>query len=368
MATNAGNEFFYLNVCCDAGAYRIMRFGPDGFPDPASPVVDDRNMPAETLSVAWPSAIRVESGKVMLFGSRYVNNRWADVALWDSDDGQKFAYRGIVLASAADEPMGIGPGQVFYDASSARPFKMIYLVRDTPVGTTLRLATSTDGNSWEREHVVMTATEPWEKTGLAPSWVLELSTGEWALFYNAYETVNVAHAAVATAATPAGPFTNKQRILAATQHRVAVLRGKRNSSQIRVAGELRIGEPYVLRADDGSAIEPVVPIKQTGNVVSLSRPLVGDYQSAELAHIAASKPDASFVREHPDGTFSGIFTGYGHFDGALSEYTFRVRSPSLCGPWAIEPAGLAFHPRTPQLLSSAENPTSIIEGNALQRG
>lgn len=355
---------YYLNVCCEGQRYRIMRFGPDGRPDPAAPVIGEENLPADAAGTAWPSAIRVR-GRVYLYASRLVAGTWADVALWESQDGRSFLYRGPVLAALPSEIQGIGPAQVFYDPAGERPFRMVYLVRGAPPSGGIALASSEDGVHWRREGTVLEPSEPWEAAGVSPSWVMRLSDGRWALFYHAYETRDLARAAVALAPGSEGPFSGKSVILSPVPSRVPVVApARRGSSRLRVpeGHPVRLGEPYVLKGDGEARAEPVVPRRRRGAVVELDRPLEASHRPGTMAHVGSRKVDPSVVTENPDGSFSGVFTGYGQFGNLTSEYTFRVSSPRLGGPWRVEPAGLAFEPWFPAGRASTENPTIVLEG------
>ncbi|OZI40941.1 hypothetical protein CEG14_04120 [Bordetella genomosp. 1] len=268
---------------------------------------------------------------------------------------------GSVFAPNASEPQGIGPAQVFYDGSSARPFKMIYLVRGTPVGTTLRLADSTDGQNWTRVGDVLTSTEPFEATGVSPSWVFQNENGEWVLLYHAYESLDKAHAAIAYAPSLGTPFANKKIIYSPDGKQHAVSGALKSSNVATVSGTVLIGQPHVLRANDGSAMEPVIPVKQVGTTVYFDRPLLAAYPSGTMASVLRNKVDPSYVVKEADGTYMAYFTGYGQFPGVLSEYTARFRSPALTGPWTAAKDGFGFQPWAPDSILSTENPAAVIQ-------
>lgn len=356
-------ELFFLNVCCDTGGsgkYRIARFGADGLQNPPTPVIHANNIGAGISGVAWPSALKVGE-EVWIYASRLGGSGWWDVGLWkSSDDGKTFSLYGATLTPDSTESAGVGPAQVFYDDSSPRPFKMIYLVRGTPVGTKLRLADSADGQTWARVGDVLTASEPFEAIGVSPSWVMKLDSGEWALYYHGYETFDKAHAVVATAASIGEQFTAKSVIYSPDGRQNPVSDGAKFTNFATVSGTVLLGQPHVLRATDSSTTEPVVPIRQIGTVVYFDRPLMASYTSATLASVIKSKVDPSYVERLADGTYAGFFTGYGQYPGVLSEYTQRFVSPTALGPWTPAKDGFAFQPWSPASLLSTENPTAII--------
>jgi hypothetical protein len=83
-----------------------------------------------------------------------------------------------------------------------------------------------------------------------------------------------------------------------------------------------------------------------------------------MTHIAAAKVEASYVWETPTG-WRGIFTGYGHYEGLQTEYTFTASAPTCAGPWRVEPSGLAFQPWLPENTGSLENPTPLVDASRL---
>lgn len=362
-ASSWAGEQFFLNVCCDAGGsgkYRIARFGADGIQNPPTPVIHANNIGAGISGVAWPSALKVGE-EVWIYASRLGGSGWWDVGLWkSSDDGKTFSLYGAALTPDSSEPEGVGPAQVFYDGSSPRPFKMIYLVRGSPVGTKLRLADSVDGQAWTRVGDVLTASEPFEATGVSPSWVMKLDSGEWALYYHGYETVDKAHAVVATAASIGDQFAAKSVIYSPDGRQNSISGGAKFTNFATVSGTVLLGQPHVLRATDGSAMEPVVPIRQIGTVVYFDRPLMASYTNATLASVIKNKVDPSYIERQADGTYAGFFTGYGQYPGVLSEYTQRFLSPTALGPWTPAKDGFAFQPWSPASLLSTENPTAVI--------
>jgi hypothetical protein len=343
-----------------------MRLRSDGIPDPTTPVIHSGNWgPGGVVHVAWVSAFRL-ADRVRLYASRYLNDRWNDVAVWESfDDGRTFEFVGVVFNPARGEVHGIGPAPVHHDLASARPWKMIYLVRGnqvSTVGTAFKLATSADGLSWQAKRRVLTASETYEAFGMSPSYVTRRSNGEWVLFYQAYETQWLGWPVVATAKSAEGPFRNKRIIM--QPDGVRHLNGRGSRSRRCITGDfgsVNIGVPHVLRRNDKTAMEVVVPVAQSGHVVDLERRLTKKYDPGELVPLTTAKIDPSYATERADGCWDGIFTGYGLFDDIPTEYTFRVHARCLQGPWTPEPTGLAFQPVYPETLLSLENPTPLID-------
>jgi hypothetical protein len=351
---------FFLNAFGNNNRYTILRFDGDRSPSPVRSIIGPNN-DGGAGAVAWPSGFKV-NGKERVYASRRFNGKWTDVGIWESSDGQNFAFVGPALAASSDEPGGIGPAQIYYAEGEPRPFKMVYLVRGEPVGTSVALATSEDGLSWQRAGIVYRATQPWEATGIAPSFVARANDGTWVLTLNAYETIDKAHAAIATSSSPNGPFTNPLRIMEPVPSRATVTGARRMVAYAQISGPVRLGEPHILRSSNPVAMEAVTPTKIVGSTVYFDRPLSSDFGSvADLVHTGFSKVDPSYIWQMADGSWRGYWTGYGAIQNVVSEYTFEVTAPSLEGPWSIVPSGFPFKPWMAEGLSSTENPTPLIE-------
>ena len=346
----------------DGVRYTLMRYeGRDAVPP--SSIVGPGN-DGGAVHVAWPSAFQV-NGSTRVYGSRYYNNQWRDIACWTGPKSGPFAFSGIALTANVNEPNGIGPSQVYFDAAAARPWKMVYLVRNAiGTGHRLALADSADGLAWERRGPVMTASESYEAAGFSPSHVMRDNDGTWALFYQAYQSLTQGPAAIALAPTSSGPFGNKQIIFQPTGITHAVSNGRRLTSTATVnsGGPVRVGEPYVIRLLAGGGLQVTLPTRQVGTTVYFEEFLLADYVSGvELAHIARNKIDPSYATQRPDGSWRGIFTGYGLWSDLITEYTFNVEAPQVSGPWTITPGRVSFNPWNLPTLLSAENPTPVVE-------
>lgn len=360
LCSPAGAETFYLNANGASGKYNIVRF-VDGVASPPSPIIGPlaNNAGAGIVHAAWPSAFKLPNGKTRVYASRHNGSYWSDIGYWESTDGVSFALVGAALAHDATEPYGIGPSQVYFVPGEARPWHMVYVVRNAAQsGTVIALADSETGEagSWTRVGTVLESSEPWEAFGVTPSFVVESSPGTWTLFYQGYRDAMYGPAAIAQASSPKGPFTNKRVIMWPSQHEMT-LNATRFADSGTVTGTVRIGDPYILRTT--GALEVVTPVRQEGNRVWFDRPLFGTYVDGEMDHLLKNKIDPSYVQKEPDGTWSGAFTGYGVWQGVLNEYTFRVTAPSIEGPWTIGD-GVPFSPWYPEGLSSTENPAPVV--------
>lgn len=348
-----------LNVY-DGARYTVMQY-VGGQAVPPVPIIGPHNN-AGAVHVAWPSAFKLPSGTRVVYASRYTTS-WSDVGRWSSTDGVAYSWAGISFAANATEPHGIGPGQVYYDPSRPRPWLMAY-ARRTAAGSADRidLADSADGVTWARVGPLLKIDKEYEAAGLVPSNITRANDGTWVLFYHAYRTLDQAVAAFATAPTSVGPFSNKTLIMEPSGVVHAISGGVRLSSTATVTGNVKIKEPYVLRRIGGGGLQIAWPIKQIGQTVYFDDPFLADYSTnSEIAHIARNKVDPSLTVQAADGSWSGIWTGYGMFSGMTIEYTFRVQAPQLAGPWTISKADVPFNPWNRASLMSAENPSCVIE-------
>lgn len=355
----AADPIFYLNAH-GGSRYTIGRY-VGSVPSPTRPVIDARNDGGST-GVAWPTAFKLTNGTTRIFASRTVDGKWSDVGVWAAQDGVDFTFEGIALSANPEEPSGIGPSTLAYKAGDATPWKMIYLVRSAPIGSTFVVADSVSGaaGTWTRRGIAMSASEPWEAAGITPSYIfMDAGSGKWVLLYHAYETVQRAYAAMATADNPEGPYNNKRILMAPIGSRILISGGAKGTNFASVPVSPILGHPYVLRQASPLAIEVVVPTKYIDGIVYFDRPLIGSYPSGEMAHVATNKVDPSFVSMREDGTWHGIWTGYGQYDGVTSEYTFEVSAPRVEGPWTVMSNGVAFEPWTPFGVLSTENPTPV---------
>jgi hypothetical protein len=359
LATPAAADRFILNGS-SGQRYSLFQFSDDGVANPPSPIVDVYNS-GGAQHVAWPSGFVLTSGATRIYASRNISGRWSDIAYWSSADGLTYTLGGVALSSAAGEPHGIGPGQVYYDKTEPAPWKMVFLVRDGVTGTQMHLADSLDGIAWTRRGLVFQTTEVWESGGVSPSWMMRSHAGEIVLFYQAYRSANTGPAAVARAASWGAMFGAKRIIMEPTEKSYQVTNAQRLTTTATVPGAVDIGVPHVMRQNDGMGLEVIVPIRQNGSTVWFDRPLLASYTvNSTLAHVGRKKVDPSFLRQHEDGSWSGIFTGYGQFPGVTSEYTFFVWSPNLETPFvAVAGNGVPFSPWHVGGFASMENPALI---------
>lgn len=355
------DALFILNAY-DGTRYTIMRYeGREAVPP--TPVIGAQNDGGAT-HVAWPSAFRFPNGTVRIYASRFYSGTWRDIVYWEAADGLNFTWGGVALAMWPVEPYGIGPAQVYYDADDVvSPWKMVYLVRGpTGPGTRIDLADSSDGRVWQRRGQVFTASQPFEASGVAPTWVTKLIDGSWALFYEAYQTLTFVPAAVAASATSAGPFTNQRVIHQPNGIVHSVSGGRQFTTTAQVSGQARLNEPHVIRRMAGGGTQATVPTRQVGATLYFAEPLHADYlSSVELAHAFRNKISPSYAEQIADGTWRGHWTGYGHWPDTNLEYTVSVEAPSLDGPWSVTPGPVPFSPWNLATLWSAENPTPVMD-------
>lgn len=350
---------FYLNAS-GGSRYTIGRYC-DGVASPPQPVIGTAN-DGGAGGVAWPSAFRVNGAKTRVYASRYVSGRWSDLSLWEAPDEKNFALAGQAVTALPSEPHGIGPAAFAFAPGRTRPWVSLFTVRNTQAGFTIGAADSISGDAgdWQRAGTALSVSESWEAYGICPSYLFfDDVSSKWTLVYHAYETANLAHAAMATAGSPLGPFVEKTKIASPTNSRFAFV-GAQGAGFATAAQAPLLGQPYVLRQALPGAMEVIVPVRYQDGVVYFDRPLIGNYPSGEMAHVAASKIDPSFVERLPDGCWRGLWTGYGQYPGVLSEYTFEVRAASLAGPWSFADAGMAFQPWTSFGILSTENPAPLV--------
>lgn len=356
------SEVFILNAY-EGTRYTLMRYeGREAVP--VAPIVGAHN-DGGVVNVAWPSAFRFSDGAVRVYASRYYNNQWRDIAYWHAPAGSTtFSFGGIALAANGAEPYGICPAHIYYDATdTANPWKMVYLVRGASgPGNRIDLADSADGLTWTRRGQVFTASQPFEAAGVAPTWVTQQTDGSWAMVYEAYQTLNFTPGAVAVAATSSGPFINQRVIFPPNSTAHTISGGAPRTNTATVTGQVRLGEPHLLRNATSGAIQLVLPTRQEGTTLYFDDPLFDDFSAnSELAHIARNKVSPSYIRQAPDGSWTGAFTGYGQWPGVLTEYVFLGAAPTLDGPWEITQAPLPFPPWTAAGRLSTENPAPLID-------
>lgn len=356
-APNA-ESVFYLNAKGASDRYHILRFTGDGLAVPPQPVIGSHN-DGGAAHVAWPSALRLPNGRIRLYASRHNGARWSDVCAWESADGIGCEFIRPVLDASVNRNRTVARSRVYFVNGAARPFKMVYADGEAPLAKQINLATSIDGLEWRPEGVVCQAVEPQEAAGMSPIFVTDAGDGRWALFYQAFETLQTAHAVMAVGPSPDGPFREKSIIMSPIASAAMLTNLRRLTNSATVDGEVRLGEPYVLRSLDPPAVEPVVPIARHADLLYFDRPLCSDFGTrAELRHIGFRKANPSFVWATANG-WSGYWTGHGQFEGFLSEYTFAANAPRLEGPWTVQPTGIVFSPWTAEGFRSTENPVPV---------
>lgn len=347
---------WYLNATGPSAPYQIWALDDDGTPKTVAPVIAP---PAGALHVAWPSAIQV-GATIRVYASAYIGG-WNVVRLWTSSDGITFTDQGTVFAADTSEPYGVGPAHVTYDPSLATPWSLFYLVRSASgPGPSIAVATSADGITWARQGVVLTASLPEEAGGLSMTYACRRANGDYVMVYHGYSADHSKGVAlIAEASSPTQPFTGKT-IVKTFDGFTTTITGSagENTGTVPSGVTVSLGIPLLARA--GGTKETIVAKRQDGTRVWFDRPLLNSYSAGELHSMARNKVDLSYIREMPDGTWTGIFTVYGPASGVLAEYTTEGAASSLTSPWSYTGTGLRFTPWLPATASSMENPVPLV--------
>lgn len=367
MAASAIAEpIWYLNTNGIAKKYTISRF-VGGNPDPVSPVIWPSGSGFDSTHIAWPTAVDINGG-VWVYATGYDGGKWGAVGLWKSLDGKNFTRHGPVLTAGVGEPYGIGMSHILYDPEdTSAPFKMWFSIRSARgPATAIGYATSADGESFTRRGTAMPASESTESTGITVDNVCQMANGDWALFYTAFPNINQASARIATASSPAGPFSGKQTIFDPDGTVVSILTGAlRRSTVLSVASpsEVNVGQSFVIIDGPQEEVEVVTVEWIEGDIIRLTAPLSYNQSGRTMASLQRNKISPSWAAENPDGTWRGIFTSFGHSPSIMSEYTFPVKADSLNGPWVLDLDAVspAHEPWAPQMWYSTENP-SLLRG------
>jgi hypothetical protein len=365
IAPAAQATTWYLNAQGPSTPYQLWAFGDDGLPLHAAPVITP---PPGAQHVAWPIAIRVGT-EVRVYASIY-DGGWNKLRLWTSTDGLSFTDRGTVFAADGDEPFGIGPAHIMYDAST---YVMYYAVRSASgPSPDIAIATSTDGLTWARQGVAISASLPEEAGGLSMSYACRMADGNYALFYHGYNSdLSKAVALVATSSNPIGSFGNRTIIKSWDGFSTTITgtagEGTGNvassggtvgaaGEDVAVSATVPIGIPLLI--NDASR-ETIVVKRQDGDRVWFDRPLLSAHSAAPIVSMARNKVDISHARQLPDGTWRGIFSLYNPVGAIAAEYTTEASAPALTGPWQWSGTGLRFQPWLPGVKYSLENPTPL---------
>lgn len=325
------------------GRYQVFEFTDDG--RPFRPI-------SGAHAVAWPSGIRVGE-QIFVYGVENVSGKWDRVRLFSSSSGAAYQDQGVVFSADATEPHGIGPATVSYDGAV---YRLYYLIRGAAgPGAKIGLATSLDGKTFVRQDTAYVAgTEA--AGGLAVSYACS-DEGQNYLLIHAYSSdLSTATSIVATAPTPDGPYSYAQTLLQPTNS-AGTLTGSAGNAFAQFTGSLTVGRPIVVN-DAGASV--YVPVSIHGSTVYLDRPLEKRHIASSWADFVRNKIDMSFIRKDVDGGWSGAVTGYGAFDGVLSEYTSPLTAETVLGQWKLAP-GYHLSPYFNSGRYSTENPEPIRE-------
>lgn len=348
------------------GVYTLMTFGSDGYPDPVTPVIHARNGGGGT-QFNWPSIVAMPGGITRIYAHRLVAGKWQDLAVWESTAGGPYVYQGLALDAIGGETGGIGPSQVFLAPGEARPFKCICLSRDSGFSSFFIASSITgEAGTWSRDGVVLTKGESWEVNGISVSYVLKLPPpdGRWALLYQAYDTGDIAHGAIAYAETLGSTFTGKTKIVSPNGLVHSAQTSAIASGRITTTGALIMDEPYAIGAPNG-ALEVVIPRKQVGQEVFIDRPLVFGYPAgSSVAHFGRRKIDPVYVYQKPDLTWEMWATCYTILSASF-ELVAVLTAPAIEGPWTFSKTGPRFSPYGAHEFTSCENPSPLMDATAL---
>ncbi len=347
--------------------YSLTQCSQNGLPLSVQPLVHPQDIGAR--HIAWPSAVRF-GNTVYLFASIY-RNAWEEVGLWTSKDGRTYKFEGVVFRSNELEPNGIGSTHVLINPRGRTPFVMYYLKRgQSGPGSELGIATSVDGVVWKREGIAFSTDQQFERFGISPSFVCQQRTGDFRLFYLAFdrEDLGTAVAAIATAESILGPFLNHRVIFEYDGSRFRTRGGFERTRLVELEDStaVSLGQPYLISNGKMNSTQLVVPIGRRGDALLLDRPLVLNIDSSfEMVSVFTNKVDPSYVWRTSDGKWKGIFTAFGQFSGLTSEYTFLLKSDKLDGPWSFVEGSRVpyFINATRYGLFSTENPIPILDNH-----
>ncbi len=274
------------------------------------------------------------------------NEGWKTVRLYTASHGVEFIDQGPVFAANGDEPHGIGPAYVMRDPEGSDLYVMYYLVRGPEgSGDYIAIATSPDGKAWTRRGIAISASLPEEAGGLSISYACRQSSGEMVLLFHGYDAgLAKGVALVATAPDPTSKFSDKA-IIKSWDGFSGTVTGNagEHDGLVIAAASVPIGIPLLIA---GSPAEPIAATKQEGTRIWFDRPLLGAHAESRLYSMARNKVDMSYIREMPDGSWTGIATLYNP-EALSAEYTTALSSSTLQGPWEYDRTGFKFEPRLP---------------------
>ena len=357
-------DFFYLNAFGESKTYQVFAYRPDGIPASPLPVVTPKSIGASIQHVAWPSAVRV-GNEILLFVSAFESGSWKRLYLLKSKDGLNFGFAEIAFEASKEEPFGIGPAHVTYDARAQEPFILFYQKRGPQgPGSSINLARSRDGKIWKRYGEILHAKGPDEAAGISISWACQRMDGEWILFYQRFPTVYAGSAAFVRKPDLLGTVEYRTTMLTGDGVAIGVIRAEAGQKKMLVdrPGAIRLGIPHLVIGMNGANQEVVVPVAYDGELVVFDRTFTRDWLDALLVSMARQKVDPSYFEENSDGSWSGFVTLFGPWPRVTAEYTTRVTGESLLGPWRFVGDGLAFALVDPEGIYSTENPARISNG------
>lgn len=340
-AASPATARYVANTFGVEGVYRIFEFDRHGHP--VRPVSG-----SDLLGAAWPSAIK-QGSVTYVYGSQLTSAGWKDIRRWRSVNGAAYMDDGVVFSSDGSEPYGIGPATVTYDGTTWRLF---YLIRGmSGPGPSVALATSSNGTNFTRQGVIYT--HAGDGGGLSVSYACTDGTRSY-LFLHAYDaSLSSGDSILVQSSLPDGDYTYNGVILSPALN-AGTISGSAGDRLGRFTGSMIEGQAIVIDAGDP---EVYIVKNISGNTADLDLPLESSFADARFKSVNGAKVDLSFVQRDGDA-WRGAATGYGHFPGKVSEYTFPITSDSISGPWDVG-SGFFINPHFGSGKDSAENPEPV---------
>lgn len=337
--------------------YSLSLFDLDGYQNPFKPVVANHN-DGGALHVTWASGMELPDGTIRLFGSRFINNCWQDVGVWDlPPNGQPAVFKGTALSIVPGE-VGIGPSTLFIDPSDTRPYKIICLSRKPGEDISQSfLASSETGaaGTWRRDGVAVNVDQPWEHNACANFVVWLPDENKWALFSGT---------GVCFADDIGEVFDEKVQVMFPNGLVHDILECEPGTNSVRISGEVRLGEPYfIFNAVTGSGA-PIYPEKQEGDRIYFPTQMTADYSGGKVAHMGRIAYGVKYAWRKQDGTWGAFATCQGmstpENPHLLAEYTVEMEAPAIRGPWSFSKKDIVFKPWNGHMYASCENPAPIL--------
>lgn len=350
-----------LNGSNHSQEYSLTLFDLDGYPSPFKPIIANHNDNG-ALHVTWASGVLLPNGVTRIYGSRFINNRWQDICVWQIPAaGGAAVFMGGALSIVPGET-GIGPSTLFEVPGDPRPYKIICLSRTPGPGGTediskAFLASSVTGaaGTWQRDGVVVNVDHPWEQNACA-NFVIWLEDEEkWALFSGC---------GIGFADNIGDVFTDKVQTMFPNGLVHNVLECEPGTNSVRVSGQVRIDEPYFIFNPVSGSGAPIYPEKQVGDRIYFPTQITADYSGGKVAHMGRIAYGIKYAWKKQDGTWGAFATCQGmsipENPHLLGEYTVEMEAPAIRGPWSFSKKNIVFKPYNGRMYASCENPAPIL--------